>query len=216
MRTVGQKHKFAIEFSFGSDPDQGRGAELKKSASWGAWAIWLKGNNLCRHSIPGGEAADEEHVHWYLWPLIEWLAANWAPLAFEEAPPFASERITAWGMGQEFLEHRLNSVFSRKKEEKWFQWQQRHALRSCREGGLMPDLYIRGAGDSLEFSWGDSFLAGAPEGYCFQMRSPGYCLVDRQEALEVLKAFLTSATDELKAVIPDSSEVLQLQQQLVS
>ena len=52
--------------------------------SWGSFIIWTRGENLCAH-VEQGEVVDS--AHWYLLPLMEWLADNWDPLLHEERLP---------------------------------------------------------------------------------------------------------------------------------
>ena len=44
--------------------------------SWGSFTIWTHGENLCAH-LEQGEVVDS--AHWYLLPLMEWLADSSRP-----------------------------------------------------------------------------------------------------------------------------------------
>ena len=49
----------------------------------------------------------------------------------------------------------------------WHNWWERHALQAAREGGLVPNLFVRRWRDLIELSWGDRPIAGTPEGFTF-------------------------------------------------
>ena len=163
----GDKKEFAIEFSFENDPGKSSFETPEMTASWGKWALWTKGRNLCRHISPNGNGSVcEEHVSWYFLPLMEWFSENWQPLFSEQKPatvPFtASSAENAHAMGMEYAKWRLSGTMTDSTDGKWFQWRGRHALRSCSNGGLFPDIFFRGHGENVEISWGTNPLPGAP------------------------------------------------------
>jgi hypothetical protein len=70
---VGDTDQFGLRISFHADPDRGRAATLEESLSWGSFQLWVEGQNLCAHREEGEYI---ESVHWYLLPLLTWLANN--------------------------------------------------------------------------------------------------------------------------------------------
>src|SRR5258708_957142 len=60
--------------------------------SWGSFTIWTRGENLCAH-VEQGEVVDS--AHWYMLPLMEWLADNWDPLLHEERLPLRNAGVSA-------------------------------------------------------------------------------------------------------------------------
>jgi len=80
----GDTEQFGIRLEFHQDPDHGLGATEDESLSWGAFQIWVEGQNLCLHLEEGEQV---EAVHWYLLPLLEWLATGWDALLHEERLP---------------------------------------------------------------------------------------------------------------------------------
>ncbi|HEV8652996.1 MAG TPA: hypothetical protein VG276_27305, partial [Actinomycetes bacterium] len=91
-RFAGDTARFAVRLSFERDPDKDGFDDPAYSGSWGSLRIWIDGVNICTHAV-----ADEsdDSVHWYLLPLIEWLAEQWDPLLHEERLPVADRFATA-------------------------------------------------------------------------------------------------------------------------
>jgi hypothetical protein len=81
-------------------------------------------------------------------------------------------------------------------ESQWYAWGQRHSLRACASGGIFPNVYIRGAGDKVEFSWGNANFSGYPNNLYFTVPS-GTTLLSRNYVSPVLKDFVSAATREL-------------------
>ncbi len=162
----GDPSRFAIEFKFVPDPHNGQGTRSSLSASWGMFRLWAQDRNLCEHRAQG-ELHTE--VTWYLLPLFGWLAENWDPLFHEHRlpepmdvnsarPAYLQGLRTTLGDPDPQVEHRA---------EAWQRWWHRHGLRSCRDGGLFPDVFIRRLLDFVEISWGNRILPGAPAEFYF-------------------------------------------------
>ncbi|HIJ83472.1 MAG TPA: ImmA/IrrE family metallo-endopeptidase [Magnetococcales bacterium] len=81
------------------------------------------------------------------------------------------------------------------KGEAWFGWWQRHALRSCRQGGLFPDLFLRRMVDFAEISWGNSHMEGVGEDFYFTVPQGTVCLPVKQVAEPLLKGLQTAIAD---------------------
>lgn len=182
-RFAGDTSSFAVRLAFHHDPDHGEAASPELAESWGAFQIWVRGVNLCAH-VDGGETLQSSH--WYLLPILEWLSANWDPLLHEERPPSVRKSaLSATEMGgssslalafpfassalshrdDRALAHREKTALLRRAEEheEHYEWNQRHALRAARDGGVVPDVRFRRLRDQVEVSWTSAHLAGAED-----------------------------------------------------
>ena len=205
---VGQKDAFAVRFAFQRDPHGGQGATAEESLSWGAFEIWVGGVNLCQH-LELSETVSS--VHWYLLPLLEWLAANWDFLLHEERPPIKAGTGVAWLALEQTARPpaAMPADASERWEETWQRWWLRHSLLACREGGLFPSVVIRRWQDRIEFSWGDDRLAGCPNDYRFDVGA-SFARLPPQEVGDVLYEGLRDAAQHLHQQIPDSPRLSQL------
>ena len=170
-RFAGDTASFAVRVAFHHDPDNGAAASLEMAESWGAFQIWVRGVNLCAH-VDGGETL--QLSHWYLLPVLEWLSTNWDPLLHEERPPSVRRSIrSAAEVGE--MSSSMAFAFSHgvgalSAHEEHHEWDQRHALRAARDGGVVPDVRFRRIRDRVEISWTATRLAGA-EGIDFLSHS---------------------------------------------
>ena len=154
----GRRDRFAVKVAFLPDPHEGRAATPDQSLSWGALEIWVNGHNLCGHVEMG---QPEEAAHWYLLAFLQWLASNWDFLLHEERLPCRNLASDAWLSMLKTAEPPggLPDAEAETWETAWHDWWQRHSLLACRDGGLLPALYIRRLQDGIEFSWGDRPVA---------------------------------------------------------
>ena len=163
-RFAGDTASFAVRLSFHHDPDIGEAALPEMAESWGAFQIWVRGVNLCAH-VDGGETL--QFSHWYLLPILEWLSANWDPLLHEERPPLAMRSIgtaaEAGRMAPIAAFDPAGSTVEFVARQQQYGWNQRHALRTARDGGITPDVRFRRVRDQVEISWMATQLAGAGE-----------------------------------------------------
>ena len=191
---LGRRDLFAVKVALLPDPDAGRAATREHAASWGSLEIWVNGHNLCAH-IELGEPIDS--VHWYLLPFLQWLASNWDFLLHEERLP-KNAGPTAWTSMRRTNEAppTLPADEAERWEMRWHQWWGRHCLVACREGGLLPNLFIRRWRDAIEFSWGVHCLAGAPEHFRFDA-FPGCGRLAPDEVAYVLFGVLDRASRHL-------------------
>jgi Zn-dependent peptidase ImmA (M78 family) len=173
--------------------------------SWGSFTIWTHGENLCAH-IEQGEAV--ESAHWYLLPLIEWLADNWDPVLHEERLPLRNAGVSA---ADSLSQTRMPSVALKQVDElawldTWSGWWTRHCIRSAREGGLFPDVYLRRYRDTLEVSTGAEPLPGIPAEVTFLTPNRAY-RTNLRSAAEAMWQVLTAAAQELQRKLPQSQRV---------
>jgi Zn-dependent peptidase ImmA (M78 family) len=163
---AGDPASFSIKLLFNPDPDKGLAATSDESASWGGFQLWVQGKNLCQYQCRQ-EVFHEPH--WYLLPILEWLVDQWGPILHEERFPLPTRHL---GARNSYLDAVIPSLTlfdddTEHKQQLWESWWNRHALRSHRDGGLLPDVFIRRWRNTIEFSWGNSDLPGAPEDFYF-------------------------------------------------
>ena len=204
-RLAGDTSSFALKFAFHRDPDEGEAATPEMAASWGAFQIWVGGKNLCAH-VDQGETL--EYAHWYLLPLLEWLSANWDPLLHEERLP----RFTrTFGTASDMPEAAASTArFGNDADQlldfdKQYEWRQRHALRTSRDGGIFPEVHFRRYRDQIEISWAAAGLAGV-ENVEF-LAAEGTEHIDPIAVAEPLHEVLESAAEWLHRRLPTSERL---------
>jgi hypothetical protein len=198
----GDKNEFALEVVFRPDPDGGKAATSEESASWGSFALWVGGKNLCEHIEDEDVVA---HVHWYLLPLLEWFAEKWDYLFHEQRLPNANK-----GPDSQSSLQRTQvppAVLEENRACEWecrqYDWWERHCLLACREGGLFPDVFFRRWEDRIEISWGRAVLPGSPESYRFTNDEGFVRLLPENVAVPAYDV-LSKAAAHLKSQMPDS------------
>jgi Zn-dependent peptidase ImmA (M78 family) len=206
---AGDPAQFAFRLALLPNPDGDRDrASEEERKSWGAFSVWVNGENLCAH-IEQGEVLDS--AHWYLLPLLEWLVDNWDPLLHEEQLPLSNAGVSA----AESLRQTQQPPLSLKEVDDfewmdtWATWWSRHCFRSAREGGLFPDLYLRRDRDKLEFSTGADQLPGIPDSYVFLTPNRVYH-ADPVDAAGTLFQVLSAAIQELCRRMPGSERLTNL------
>jgi Zn-dependent peptidase ImmA (M78 family) len=181
--TFGDRAIVALEFRRLADPDQEKSAPFESVGSWGEWALWIAGENLCGYEHP--ELSDQATgVVWYMAPLFRFLIENWDPLLHEERLPLIG-RSAPSGRMLSARDAYLRAVALYQGENRihpWYAWAGRHALRRYAEGGIVPDLFIRRLGDDLEISWGHRTQPGA-DGVYF-VAEPGRSQIPVESAVE--------------------------------
>ena len=202
-RFAGDTATFAVRLAFHHDPDNGEAASPEMAESWGAFQIWVRGVNLCAH-VDGGETL--QFSHWYLLPILEWLSANWDPLLHEERPPSAMPSIRTaaevGGMAAAMALDPPGDVGALATRKGQWEWDQRHALRTARDGGIVPDVRFRRHRDQVEISWTATRLAGA-EGIDF-LSHDGTEYAAPSAVAEPLYEVLSCAAEWLHKRLPTS------------
>lgn len=211
----GKHSVFAFEMRFMPDPDGGQGAQAEEALSWGELRIWVQGKNLCEHF---DQSLVLDAIHWYLLPILEWFAHNWEPLFHEEKYP-----VSGFEAGDDALSTYRGLCLSqpgyddlelvREQEEDCYEWWHRHALHSYREGGLLPDIFIRRVRDQIEVSWGETDGHSIPDLFRFRA-APGSVCLEPEEVAVPLYAALCEAASYLRGQMPDSTRLLRLSQAL--
>ncbi|MGH3566320.1 MAG: ImmA/IrrE family metallo-endopeptidase [Pseudonocardia sp.] len=194
-RFAGDTDIFAIRLAFMSDPDVGSFADPEDAASWGAFQLWINGQNLCSY-VDQGEILHS--AHWYLLPLLEWFVENWNAILHEERLPNRSSSGTAVAaLGSTRTAPALaGEMETIAWDEERYGWRTRHALRSARAGGLLPNVVIRRVRDFIEFSWDDEPVAGAPVGFRYNA-SAGVALIDPGQVAATLFEIVSAAISYL-------------------
>lgn len=113
-----------------------------EQAAWAGLAIWVGGENLCRHTRPG-EAEVGEHLYVPLAPVADWLVRSHAALTFEERAGLFStsgnphEALARWG------DSRPGGDLD---EDGWLDsregWWSRHFLAAGADGSWLPSLAL--------------------------------------------------------------------------
>ena len=99
---------------------------------------------------------DQPHAGWYLAPLLEWLATNWAALLHEERLPWPNP---SWGPAAIACNRALDEWMGASDPQgaqhyaNTQDWYFRHGIRSAAAGGIFPDVFIRRVADDVEISW---------------------------------------------------------------
>jgi hypothetical protein len=206
---LGDPSSFAFRVTFLADADgTDDRATVEESASWGSFAIWAGGENLCSH-VEQGQVL--ESVHWYVLPLLEWLADNWDPLLHEERLPLRNDGVSA---AESLSRTRTPPVSLKALDEfewldAWADWWGRHNVRAGRDGGLFPDLYLRRYRDSLELSTGNESLPGMPSHFIFLAPNRTY-VVDPVTAADIVFQVLSASVRELSRRLPKSERIARL------
>ena len=205
---IGSRDQFAMKIAFLPDPDQGSAATVEHSLSWGGLEVWANGHNICRH-IEQGESVDA--VHWYLLPMLRWLASNWDFLLHEERLPARNAARDAWISMQRTAEAppAFLDEAAEQWERSWHNWWTRHSILASREGGLLPNLFIRRWRDLIELSWGARPIAGAPGGFRFDAVH-GNARFPCGNVADVLYEVLDAASRHLVNELPESATYVQL------
>ena len=208
-RLAGDTDVFAVKVAFMDDPDGGRGADEDQWRSWGAFQIWVRGVNLCAH-LEEGERV--ESVHWYLLPLLEWIARSWDPLLHEERLPCMNDAEDGWRAlrANRFPSPAIGEVEEEAWETWWQHWWSRHAIAAASEGGIFPDIVLRRCRDLVEVSWGETPLVGVPDHVSFTAAGSGAVRLSPREVAAPLYEVTAAAAEYLSRTLPESDRVLQL------
>jgi Zn-dependent peptidase ImmA (M78 family) len=211
---AGDPSRLAFRLEFLQNLDPGFAAP-EEDLSWGRFQIWAGGRNLCEH-IDRGEV--RKGVEWYLLPLLEWLTTTWDCLLHEQRPPVSNAADTAWlslAETNRLERFDLPTGWNAAADEANSAWTARHSLRSCRSGGLFPDVVIRRWLHDVEVSWGESSVAGAPEGFRF-LHGQGAARLAPDDVAKPVFNVLGKAVELLLHVNPQSERLTELREQVAA
>ncbi|WP_084505586.1 ImmA/IrrE family metallo-endopeptidase [Nocardia harenae] len=165
---AGNTAEFAVEFSLIEDDIDDWMVDPETRNSWGSFAMWVDGVNVCDHVSQGENI---RATHWYLLPIAEWFIANWDPILHEERMPSSSIDAASSARRSNIASYSEPDERWLESAEKAYQWEERHSLRFAAPGAILPDLFIRRYGDSIEFSTGLEPPAGDSSGVKFSCGS---------------------------------------------
>jgi len=203
-RFAGDTSQFALKLSLHDDPHPLAGADADTSSSWGSLQIWVAGVNICAHTDQGELLTA---AHWYLLPLLEWIAESWDPLLHEERLPVLGKE-TASSLSSDHGFVAANDAEYWEIQERLYEWERRHSLRAAAEGGLFPDLRIRRFRDQVELSWSRTPLAGAAD---IEWQAPvGVSYIAPDTVAKVMFDVVLPASMELAARRPSSERIATL------
>lgn len=210
---AGDPTAFAFRLAFLPNP-QGADdrADDEVRESWGSFTVWTHGENLGAH-VEQGEVVDS--AHWYMLPLMEWFTDNWDPLLHEERLPLRNAGASA---AESLGRTRMPPVSLKQVDDfewldTWSDWWGRHSVRSAREGGLFPDVYLRRYRDTWEVSTGAEPLPGIPADCTFLAPNRTY-YANLQNAAEAVRQVLGAAAQELQRRLPESQRVQSLTEKI--
>ncbi|WP_406273121.1 ImmA/IrrE family metallo-endopeptidase [Streptomyces sp. NBC_00191] len=168
----------------------------------------MDGQNLCAH-FDQGETL--QFAHWYLLPLLEWISSFWNPLLHEERLP--NRNIGDSAVSSLNVTRCPPSLASDSEalawEEEWYDWRERHAIRSARSGGLFPNVVFRRLRDAIEVSWDDEPLAGAGDTFRFTATGGSVILPPKLVAKSLFEV-ASQAAEHLLHARPDSARIQKL------
>lgn len=192
---AGDPNHFAVRVEFVPNLDPGF-ATPEEDLSWGRLQIWAGGRNLCEH-VDRGEV--RKALEWYLLPSLEWFAQAWDFLLHEQRPPVSNSGETAWeSLAQTNRPERFDRPggWDFEADQTNAAWTANHCLRTSRAGGLFPDVVIRRWRHEVELSWGETPVAGAPDGFRF-LQSVGAARVTPEAIARPLYEVLKRAAQDL-------------------
>lgn len=164
----GRPDRFGISVRWAEDTAPPKRRPADYGWSMGHIAITVAGVSLT--AVRVGEER-QDHVGWYLGPLLHWLARNWAPLIHEErfGWPDRSASPAAMACRRALNRYRGSEEDEDKRLYRSTQaWGARHGIRWAAAGGLFPDLFIRRLVDDIELSWAGEPPPYAPTDFSFE------------------------------------------------
>lgn len=183
-----ERFEIAVRWTRDAEPR----ARLPAGHGWSMGDLRI---TVANHVLTGSRrgALHQEHVGWYLAPLFDWMASNWAALLHEEdfawpersaAPAVvACHRALDQSIG-------VKDPQGRARYKATQAWYYRHAFRNAAEGGLFPDLFVRRMMDDIELSWSAEPPLFAPDGFTFSIE-PGVARLPAEDVAGPLWEALT-------------------------
>ncbi len=209
---AGDTESFAIEFTLIRTLDDDSMVDPEERVTWGSIATWIGGLNVCEHSVQGERL---QAAHWYLLPVTEWFTENWDALFHEERLPRESAGKTAErGARRCALLAELDATNGDDFEsaEIFQNWTDRHRFRSSAPGAILPDLYVRRYGDTIEFSMGADRIPGQDWGVNFT--STPTQRVPVHSVAEALESALRACVHEFSRRHVDSQRIQALERKV--
>lgn len=124
-----------------------------EAAAWAGLAIWVLGQNICRHVEPG-TSEFREHLFVPLGPVADWLVRCVGALQYEERarlfPTGGTPHVDVARWGRTPPRHGLDADVWIDERESWWS---RHFIRAGAEGALLPNLAIVRDDEQMVLSW---------------------------------------------------------------
>lgn len=164
--------------------------------AWAGLAIWVRGQNLCRHLLPGSDQVQEE-LFVPLGPIADWLVRSHAALLWEErAPLFPTTRrlhesLRSWGVRPPMAGVDADTWFEARER-----WWMRHFLAAGGDGAQLPDVALLRDDEELVVDWIPARFAGSPAPRFLD--SQGNASVPWKDGIEALRAFVSTVADALR------------------
>lgn len=172
--------------------------------SWGLFELWVRGVNLCAHEEQGEQI---QAAHWYLLPVVEWIADNWNALFHEQRLPVpdADGAAATAARALSLLEASPDrspagwgpaSVDTDDRLVQYQDWAGRHRLASAAPEGPLPEVWLRRTGGDVEVSLGEG-RAELFDGELSWTAPPRTATVPVAEAARVTERAVRALLDEL-------------------
>ncbi|MBB4097444.1 ImmA/IrrE family metallo-endopeptidase [Sphingomonas kyeonggiensis] len=205
--SFGVPERFQITLDWLDDRSPLTSRPLGYGFSLGSLRLVVRGFPITAHTF-----GDEQHeaVRWYLLPVAQWIAENWAHLFHEEDFLWPERTFAAAATACNVaLERWLPEDNSNRAAvyDQVRRWWERHALRAGAAGGLFPDLFLRRLGDGVELSWSSREADFAPEGFSFALAA-GAAVLRVQDVAEPLWDALQWIA--ANAVAPDDAAAVEI------
>jgi hypothetical protein len=139
-------------------------------------------------------------------------------LLAEQRPPVSNAADTAWlSLAETNRPERFDLLtgWNTAADEANRAWTARHSLRSCRSGGLLPDVMIRRWLHDVELSWGESPVAGAAEGFGF-LHGQGAARLAPDDVARPFSNVSSKAVELLLRANPQSERLTELRKQVAA
>jgi Zn-dependent peptidase ImmA (M78 family) len=212
----GDPEKLAISVRWVRDSEP----RSRRPAHFG-WSIGDLKITIVGHTITQsrrGSSTHQSYASWYLFPLFDWLARNWAALLHEEdfswVEKSSAPALVACRRALERWIGETDDAGKRTYQEVQA-WYRRHALRAPSEGGLLPDLFIRRFFDEIELSWSPQPPLFAPEGFSYTVE-PGTARLPVADVAGPLWEALNWAVRMSPALSPeDRASISELERKII-
>jgi len=183
MRVIGNKKSFAIELvpvrpSWETHYSPER-------AAWAGTAIWVAGNNICRH-VSDGASEIEDYFYIPLGSLAAWIISSGPAITFEERASVFPTTRSLHESAERWGDVPPPEGFD---EDNWLDiregWWARHFVRAGVDGARLPDLGFVRDDEQLVITWEpprsteDEILMLSPAGEFGLDWFEGYSVLDR-------------------------------------
>jgi Zn-dependent peptidase ImmA (M78 family) len=138
----------------------------------------------------------QNHLSWYLLPVIEWLMDNWTYLFHEENYGWPDKSGHSAAVATLIAMERTIGADDESGQKAYANvqaWWQRHAFRASDSSAIYPDVFFRRIDDDIEISWLARQPAYAPEGFALRL-APGSIRLPVEPVASAMWNFLEWAT----------------------